>query len=280
MTSSDNYTYLEPVAKLLTLGEPEQFAAEWIDYASIGLCSEHIPELTRMVGDDKLNFSDTGSVSVWAPLHAWRALGQMRAVSAVDALLSQLYLVDENDDDWMTSDYPRVFGMIGTPAIPALSAYLADEKKTLFSRICAMHCLEKIGEMEPLARKQCVDILVGNLRNYERQDPALNAFLILYLKELKSVESIDAIRQAYLSDSVDIDVLGDLEDVEIELGLRSARSTPRQKRTHLPDFDIFSRLGMEDAEDSVPFVNTSRKTGRNDPCPCGSSKKYKKCCLQ
>ncbi|MBI9086513.1 MAG: SEC-C domain-containing protein [Desulfobacterales bacterium] len=23
----------------------------------------------------------------------------------------------------------------------------------------------------------------------------------------------------------------------------------------------------------------SRKIGRNDPCPCGSGKKYKKCCL-
>ena len=23
---------------------------------------------------------------------------------------------------------------------------------------------------------------------------------------------------------------------------------------------------------------TSRKVGRNDPCPCGSGKKYKKCC--
>jgi len=23
----------------------------------------------------------------------------------------------------------------------------------------------------------------------------------------------------------------------------------------------------------------ARKVGRNDPCPCGSGKKYKKCCL-
>jgi uncharacterized protein YecA (UPF0149 family) len=23
----------------------------------------------------------------------------------------------------------------------------------------------------------------------------------------------------------------------------------------------------------------SKKVGRNDPCPCGSGKKYKKCCL-
>lgn len=28
-----------------------------------------------------------------------------------------------------------------------------------------------------------------------------------------------------------------------------------------------------------PFVHGASKTGRNDPCPCGSGKKYKKCCL-
>ena len=33
-------------------------------------------------------------------------------------------------------------------------------------------------------------------------------------------------------------------------------------------------------EDPVaPFVDPSRRVGRNDPCPCGSGKKYKKCCL-
>ncbi|MFH1548630.1 MAG: SEC-C metal-binding domain-containing protein, partial [Candidatus Omnitrophota bacterium] len=28
----------------------------------------------------------------------------------------------------------------------------------------------------------------------------------------------------------------------------------------------------------VPFRRTQAKVGRNDPCPCGSGKKYKKCC--
>ncbi|HEY1941642.1 MAG TPA: DUF1186 domain-containing protein [Roseiarcus sp.] len=28
-----------------------------------------------------------------------------------------------------------------------------------------------------------------------------------------------------------------------------------------------------------PYVNPLRDVGRNDPCPCGSGKKYKKCCL-
>lgn len=27
-----------------------------------------------------------------------------------------------------------------------------------------------------------------------------------------------------------------------------------------------------------PIVRTTQKVGRNDPCPCGSQKKYKKCC--
>ena len=30
----------------------------------------------------------------------------------------------------------------------------------------------------------------------------------------------------------------------------------------------------------TPIVNTAPEIGRNDPCPCGSGKKYKKCCLE
>ena len=32
--------------------------------------------------------------------------------------------------------------------------------------------------------------------------------------------------------------------------------------------------------DDIPSANTARvfKAGRNDPCPCGSGRKYKKCC--
>ena len=32
-------------------------------------------------------------------------------------------------------------------------------------------------------------------------------------------------------------------------------------------------------EKPEPFVKTQRKTGRNEPCFCGSGKKYKTCCL-
>ncbi|MBK1707338.1 SEC-C metal-binding domain-containing protein [Halochromatium glycolicum] len=37
---------------------------------------------------------------------------------------------------------------------------------------------------------------------------------------------------------------------------------------------------MSDLEQMLnpPVPITSTKVGRNDPCPCGSGKKYKKCC--
>ena len=55
-------------------------------------------------------------------------------------------------------------------------------------------------------------------------------------------------------------------------------------------FDEESEESEEDSEDgagvwdgpkppNVPAVNPFKGIGRNDPCPCGSGKKFKKCCL-
>jgi uncharacterized protein YecA (UPF0149 family) len=30
----------------------------------------------------------------------------------------------------------------------------------------------------------------------------------------------------------------------------------------------------------TPLVRENKKIGRNEPCPCGSGKKYKNCCLK
>jgi preprotein translocase subunit SecA len=47
--------------------------------------------------------------------------------------------------------------------------------------------------------------------------------------------------------------------------------------------DYEEALAMADAEQggataaAQPFVRAGDKVGRNDPCPCGSGKKYKQC---
>lgn len=39
-----------------------------------------------------------------------------------------------------------------------------------------------------------------------------------------------------------------------------------------------STLGIIEEEENKPQIDLTQKIGRNDPCPCGSGKKYKKCC--
>lgn len=45
--------------------------------------------------------------------------------------------------------------------------------------------------------------------------------------------------------------------------------------------DASSRIAYEDVGGEpqfIPFPGTNSRIGRNDPCPCGSGKKYKRCC--
>jgi uncharacterized protein YecA (UPF0149 family) len=45
----------------------------------------------------------------------------------------------------------------------------------------------------------------------------------------------------------------------------------------VPDDDDYFD-DFREAERVKTFKRESPKIGRNDPCPCGSGKKYKKCC--
>jgi len=51
----------------------------------------------------------------------------------------------------------------------------------------------------------------------------------------------------------------------------------------MPTDDPIIPKGSENAPiiKAVEFTKkqSTKKIGRNDPCPCGSGKKYKKCCL-
>ena len=42
--------------------------------------------------------------------------------------------------------------------------------------------------------------------------------------------------------------------------------------------DELSGNAPRTSNSNTPIVNNEPKVGRNDPCPCGSGKKYKNCC--
>jgi hypothetical protein len=54
--------------------------------------------------------------------------------------------------------------------------------------------------------------------------------------------------------------------------------SPEDEQRDASDWD--ADVWDEPRPPDVPAVNPFRNVGRNDPCPCGSGKKFKKCCLR
>ena len=270
--------YAGPVQRLLTIGETRSYdPAEWPDYAlEFGLGREHIAELSRLACDRALNCGDPDSREVWAPLHAWRALGQLQAEASVAPLLA--FLKTAEGDEAVGEEFPKVFGMIGPAAIPHIARFLSDRSNPTWAVATAIEGLKEIAERHPDCRTECVGILARTLEPHADANGSINGFVVSALIDLAAVEVIDAMREAFRRNSVDISIAGDEEDVEIALGLRVCRSTPA------PFYQIVPTGWL--ASDADRIQRDSRalpqhiKVGRNDPCPCGSGKKYKKCCLQ
>lgn len=44
------------------------------------------------------------------------------------------------------------------------------------------------------------------------------------------------------------------------------------------NFDYLTPRKVKERRGRIIPVRTEKKVGRNEPCPCGSGKKYKRCC--
>jgi len=236
----------------------------WPSYQAMGFGPEHVPELIRMMLDEELYWSNRESDEVWAPIHAWRALGQLRAEEAVEPLTRTLFWIDAYDDDWVVDEMPIVFGLIGPPAIPVLADYLNDDEHGLFARATASDSLREIAERHPEARDDCIAAITETLKRFEELNRELNAFLIWSLVDMKASEASSLIERAFAANQVDEGVVGNWEYVQTELG-------------HPGREDLESRLTEHDRRMARGHLSN---LGRNDPCWCGSGKKYKHCHLR
>jgi preprotein translocase subunit SecA len=111
------------------------------------------------------------------------------------------------------------------------------------------------------------------LRGYGQRDP-----LVEYKKEgyLLFQNLLASVQNAVLTTIFKVGVIKEepalqksiLEDVKYQ----GAEEAPAQ-------FGAAREMSGESEEKKQqPIVNKSSEVGRNDPCPCGSGKKYKKCC--
>jgi preprotein translocase subunit SecA len=99
------------------------------------------------------------------------------------------------------------------------------------------------------------------LRGYAQQDP-----IMAYKKEAYSMfqEMISRIRE---------------ETVKILFRIQIARPDDVQREPLQPkEQEMTFSHGKDEPQQKQPFKRKEAKMGRNDPCICGSGKKYKKCC--
>jgi hypothetical protein len=117
-------------------------------------------------------------------------------------------------------------------------------------------------------------------------DPDQRTWLATALVDQFSTEAIDAARTVLLEDPPEFD---DLKSSLVVACKLMAYDVPELKQWERqlagPRRSFASRAlpppvvdDLDDESDISP-ISTSVKTGRNDPCPCGSGKKFKKCCL-
>ncbi len=215
--------YQPPVAELLNYGDCHNYK-EWPNYLQeLNLENKHIPELIKMATDEELNQGEEDSPEVWSPVHAWRALGQLKAVQALEALLP---LLNNRGDDWISTDFPTLCTLIGVEAIPYLEKFLADSSNHFYARSDAAISLQAISNQYPETRESNIAAIAGELEKFRDNNPIFNGFLISTLVDLQAVETINLIEKAFKANLVDTFINGGWEDVQVQFGLITRDEIP------------------------------------------------------
>ncbi len=194
--------------------------ATWPDYPEeLGLTQAHVPELIGMAADDDLNWADGESTEIWAPIHAWRCLGLLRADEAVDPLIG---LLGDEDADWLLEEIPWVLALIGEKAIAPITLYLANRGKPEECRIAMVSTLEYIAVLHPELKESCIGKIASQLADYAHNPESLNGFLVCSLVQLKVTSKASLMGRAYGAERVDDTICGNWPQVQIDLGIATA----------------------------------------------------------
>jgi hypothetical protein len=241
----------------------------------------------------------------WMEIFAVKMAGEMRLEPAIPLIIAKLREGDE-EDEWLNEQCESALVKIGgDAAIHAVAEMYRHGDERM--RRAACFVLEHVHS--DLAVATALEFLPNE------KDPSTRAFLAGGLASHFAFETIEPLRQLVLDGTYDssyTDVKRDVviaatlmnvefpereswrEELEIKwLEMESKRlereadrlrEEIRQAKLQTARLERENRLlarqyaEQDDYEDENP--RSKNKIGRNDPCPCGSGKKFKKCCLK
>lgn len=227
----------------------------------------------------------------WGDIWIVRIMGQIGDPAFLPELLRIL-----NQCDFMSYIYSDALKAVTRMAEPA------DEMVLQAVRNRQIHAWERVALLEHLPYAQAFDLAV---KEWEDEDSGMDALetFIFCLRSIADKRGISLLQEKYTTEGMHTGIVGDalellsiLHQAEIpELHeIQNRRNAEDERNAGKEGFldELIARADVENPSENpfvdsfedntaniIPFKRTSAKVGRNEPCPCGSGKKYKKCCL-
>ena len=278
--------------------------------AAVARPDEFVPHLLRILEDfadhPREYFEDRECA---APFVAMYLLAQFREVRALPLLLRictsvPAKLLDAILDDVITTDLGAILASVSggeTAGLRALTESIGVDKFVRAAGLEAMQILLIDGVITRDELLGYVSTLAGKMRS-ERDDD-LWTVLTFVCTDLGFGELREPITWAWRHNLISPRAIS-WRELEHALSRDAARALEKlRKQTRLHRIDDAARrmewlgffqpplldeppIHLDDDRDDIfaealdphSFVREGAKVGRNEPCPCGSGKKYKKCC--
>lgn len=201
----------------------------------------------------------------WSCLFALETLKEIKSEKSIPFLIEFLKKNDDSDlwDDCEEAMY--ALSLIGKPAVEPLLKEINSlfESKIYYSFLVS--ALTRIKDERVYAFMK--GIVEDFIRNYKKYKNWFNIDSFTYEFEIQeNKEILPLLRQLLLMEE-----LTGSERREIEDTIRV-----------IEDPEGYEKEKEENMKKFKPIIQAfikKKKTGRNESCPCGSGKKYKKCCL-
>jgi hypothetical protein len=239
-----------------------------------------------------------------AHLYAMFLLAQFRETRAYPLVVRFAslpgHLLDSLCGDFITEDLGQVLASVCGGELAGIQSLIENEATDEWVRGAALSSLVTLVAAGQKSRDEIVGYFAGLFRGkLVRKWSHVWDTLVSYSSELYPEELLDDIKRAYEADLVDPAYIG-FDDVKRELAMGKDRILARladNPRRRLVE-DTVAEMGWwacfredraKNTAHALPYSKlnpaasseirrAAPKTGRNEPCLCGSGKKYKKCC--
>jgi hypothetical protein len=229
-------------------------------------------------------------------VHAIFLLGELRATQSLPLLLKTLGQGKEFLDLWygdfLTGELWEPLFQLGSSQTELLKSFVLTPGTDTYARSLVCSSIAQMAHHKPGRKKEFTGwfkSLFTTLAAAKLEENIIDSdfigLAICDAVELRDPEQLPSITVLYQRKYVAEGICGSLLDVARDM---NAPHKPYYKKELLGITDRYHKIittwagytNENEQKGSSPPPVLAAKTGRNDPCPCGSGKKYKKCCLQ